>query len=274
MQIFEVIELKEFPFMETREILQGQIVSDVITETSTKRVFLLVDHNTKRIWTYNVRHSSLKIQIYGGILANMLRQQLKLFYRIYTLNMYSSEANEFKEVFQKQIGGGKAKPINKSDFSKPNPDKYITDVSLSNPNTIKPIEYINQFPQPEDYIRRFMIIGGTIYSDEEITESFLKEEKTIFQQLKLGQLNNGFTFFQDYNYSTRLIIKERKIQGLELFIHKDDKSPPLELEIPIIYEEKFNKPGSIDNLVKAFKIPDQLPDQKKNHQKDDSINKS
>ncbi len=274
MQIFEVITLKEFPFMETREVLQGQIISDIINDVSIKRVFLLVDHDTKRIWAYNGRQSSLKVQIYGSILAEMLRQQLKLFYRVSALNMYSSEDNVFKEIFENQISGGRAKPINKSDFSKPSPDKYGVNVSISNPKAKEAIEYINQIPQPEDFIRRFMIIGGTIYTDEEITESFIREEKTIIQPAKLGQLNSGFTFFQDHNYSTRLIIKERKIQGIELFIYKTDKSSPLELKIPIIYEEKFNKPGSIDTLVKAFKIPDQLPEQNQNHQKDDTINKS
>ncbi len=274
MQIFEVITLKEFPFMETRDVLQGQIISDIINDTSIKRVFLLVDHDTKRIWTYNGRQSSLKVQIYGSILAEMLRRQLKLFYRVSALNMYSSEDNEFKKFFENQISGGRAKPINKSDFSKPRPDRYGVDVSISNPKAKEAIEFINQIPQPEDFVRRFMIIGGTIYTDEEITESIIKEEKTIIQPVKLGQLNKGFTFFQDHNYSTRLIIKERKIQGIELFIYKNDKSSPLELKIPIIYEEKFNKPGSINTLVKAFKIPDQLPEQNQNHQKDDSINKS
>ena len=83
MQIFEVIELKEYPYMETREVVQGKIVGDILNETSVERVFLLVDHDTKRIWTYNGPHSSFKVQIYGGILAGKLRQQLKLFYMIF-----------------------------------------------------------------------------------------------------------------------------------------------------------------------------------------------
>jgi len=103
-----------------------------------------------------------------------------------------------------------------------------------------------------------MIISGTIYTDEEITESFLKEEKSSLKPIKLGRLNNGFTFFQDHNYSTRLIIKERKIQGIELFIHKDDKSPAFKIDIPVIHEDKFNKPGSMKSLIQAFQIPKQI----------------
>lgn len=272
MQIFEVIELEELPYMETREVLQGQVVGDILNETSVERVFLLVDHDTKKIWIYNGPHSPLKVQVFGSILAGKLRQQLKLFYRVFALNMYTNEDREFKEILEKSIGAGRAKPINKSDFSESSKNRYALKPLISNPKAKEAIEYINQFPHPKDLIRRFMIIGGTIYTDEEITESFVKEEKTIIKPSKLGQLNTGFTFFQDHYYSTRLIIKERKIQGIELFIPKDDKSPPLELEIPIIHEDKFNKPGSIETLVKAFQIPDQISEQKENQQKNDPVN--
>ncbi len=263
MQIFEVVELTEFPYMETREVGEGQIVGDILNENSIERVFLLVDHDTKRIWTYNGLQSSLKVQIYAGILAGMLRQQLRLFYRVYPLNIYSNEDPEFQELLDKPIGGGRAKPIEKKDFPEPTPDKYVADIAISNPKINKALDYVTQFPQPDNLIRRFMIIGGTIFSDEEITESFVKEEKTSIKPVKLGRLNNGFTFFQDHNYSTRLIIKERKIQGIELYVHKGDESPSLKLEIPVIYEEKLNKPGSINSLIKAFQIPKKLQEEEK-----------
>lgn len=274
MQIFEVIPLIEFPFMETREVHQGSTVSDILNETSKERVYLLVDHDIKKIWTFNGSHSSFKVQIYGGILAGMLRQQLRLFYRVYPLNMYSIDDQEFQEILEKPLGAGRAKPIEKSDFSKPTQDKYIKDVSIKSPKANKAIEYIDNFPKPDDLIRRFMIIGGTIYTDEEITEAFVKEEKTVINVVKLGRLNNGFTFFKDHNYSTRLVIKDRKIQGIELYIQKDDKSPPLESQIPVIYEEKFSKPGSFNALIKAFQIPDQLLEDNEMSTQDDSTNQS
>ncbi|MFW9998773.1 MAG: hypothetical protein ACFE9Q_04680 [Candidatus Hodarchaeota archaeon] len=272
MQIFEVIELNEFPYMEMKEVVQGQTVGDILNETSIERVYLLVDHDTKRIWTYNGSHSPFKVQLYGGILAGMLRQQLRLFYRVYPLNMYSKEDQEFQELIEKPIGGGRAVPIENKDFPQPTPDKYVVDVSISTPKASKAIEYINQFPQPYNLIRRFMIIGGTIFTEEETTESFLKEEKTTINPVKLGRLNNGFTFFQDHNYSTRLIIKERNVQGIELYINKDDKSPPFKIEIPIILEDKFTKPGSIKSLIKAFQIPKKLPEESQASTQDDSAN--
>jgi len=170
MQIFEVVELSEFPYMETKEVAQGQAVSDILNETSFERVYLLVDHDTKRIWMYNGAKSSFKVQIYGGILAGKLRQQLKLFYRIYSLNMYSKDDQEFQDLLEKPIGGGRAKPIEKKDFPESTPDKYVADISVSNPKINVAVEYINQIPQPDSLIRRFMIIGGIIFTDEEITE--------------------------------------------------------------------------------------------------------
>jgi hypothetical protein len=283
MQIFEVIERVEFPYMETKEVIEGTLVSDILSDTSDGKVFLLVDHDTKRIWTYNGPQSSLRTQIYGGILAGMLRQQLKLFYRVFPLNMHSQEDTEFQELMNKQLGPGRANPIKEKDFSKKSLDKYVIDSSIQNPHLKKAIDYINQFPQPKDLIRRFMIIGGQIFADEEITEAFLKEEIKSIKSVKLGQLNNGFTHFKDQNYSTRLIIKDRKIQGIELYTKIDEKTSPLELQVPLIHEEKLNKPGSLEDLIKAFKIPDQLPEENKevestkkeeNSTKDDSINQS
>ncbi|MFX1574544.1 MAG: hypothetical protein ACFFB0_17525 [Promethearchaeota archaeon] len=274
MQIFEVVPLTKFPYMETREVLQGNTVRDILNETSKEKVYLLVDHDTKKIWTFNGSHSSFKVQIYGGILAGMLRQQLRLFYRVYPLNMYSSDNQEFQNIMEKPLGAGRAKPIEKNDFAKPTEDKYIKDVSIASPKANKAIEYINSFPKPDDLIRRFIVIGGTIYNEEEIIEAFVKEEKNVTNTVKLGRLNNGFTFFKDHNYSTRLIIKDRKIQGIELYIHKDDKSPPLESQIPVLYEEKYSKPGSFNALIKAFKIPDKLPEDTETTAQDDSTNQS
>ncbi|UCC21002.1 MAG: hypothetical protein JSV62_06890 [Promethearchaeota archaeon] len=262
MQIFEVVELLDFPYMETREVVQGQIVGDILNDASIDKVYLLVDHDTKRIWAYNGLKSSFKIQIYGGILAGKLRQQMRLFYRVYPLNLYSKEDPEFQKLLERQIGGGRAKPIEKKDFPEPTPDKYAENISVSNPNINKAFEYINQFPHPDELIKRFTIIGGTIFTDEEVTESFLKEEKTVLKPVKLGRLNNGFTFFQDHNYSTRVIIKERNIQGIELYINKDDKSPTFKIEIPVIQEDKFRKPGSMKDLIKAFQIPKKIIEEK------------
>ena len=276
MQLFEVVEITEFPYMETKEIVEGVVVSDIIGDLNNGKVFLLVDHDTKRIWTYNSPMSSIKIQIYGGILAGKFRQQLKLFYRVYPLNLYSQNDKEFQELMNKQLGPGRAKPIEEKEFSKPLPDRFIMDSTIKNPQMKKAIDYINQIPQPENLTRRFMIIGGNIFADEEITEAFVKGEINVIRPVKLGRLNNGFTLFRDHNYSTRLIIKDRKIQGIELYVREEDKSPPLELKIPVIYEEKINKPGSIEKLIKAFQIPNQLPEDNKEETapKDDTTNQS
>ncbi|MFX1281803.1 MAG: hypothetical protein ACFFA3_20810 [Promethearchaeota archaeon] len=274
MQIFEVDELPEFPYMEMKEIVDGGLVSEIINEESNGKVFLLVDHDTKSIWTYNTPKSIPKIQVYGAILAQMVRQQLKLFYRTHLLNMFSPGDPEFQELMNKQIGPGRVKIIEEKDFSTPLPSRYVIDTSINSPQIKKAIEYIGQFPQPKNLVRRFLIIGGQIFADEEITEAFVKGEINVVRPVKLGRLNNGFTLFRDQNYSTRLIIKDRKIQGIELFVKEEEKSEPLELKVPVIYEKKFSKPGSVEELIKAFKIPSQLPEEKEEESssKDDTPN--
>jgi hypothetical protein len=209
-----------------------------------------------------------------GILAGKLRQQLRLFYRVYPLSLYSSDDKEFQEIMDKIMGAGRARPIERDDFARPTPDRFNINTSIQITNINRSLEYISQIPQPENMVRRFLIIGSQIFTDEEIMESFLIEEKTIIKPVKLGRLNNGFTLFKDHNYSTRLIIKDRKIQGIELYVNKDDRSPSLELQIPLIYEEKFSKPGSINDLLNAFKNPNQLTEENDNPSQDDSINQS
>ncbi len=124
--------------------------------------------------------------------------------------------------------------------------------SFSNAKERKLFTYINQFPQPSGFSRRLIISEGHVHTEEKIVLEFIKNEKYSTKFIKLGKLNNGFTFFYDHNYSTRLITKKGKVVGIELYINEDDKIEPLELKIPIIYEEKFSKPGSPETLLKAF----------------------
>lgn len=74
----------------------------------------------------------------------------------------------------------------------------------------------------------------------------------------MGRLNNGFTFFDDRNYSTRLIVKKEQLQAIELYVNDDDKPRLLELTMPVIQEEKFSTPGKIESLIEAFRIPAEI----------------
>ena len=262
MQIFEVLELREFPYFQTVEVEEGEVVRDVLTDLNNRKVHLLVDHDTKRIWTYNGPYSPLKLQIYGGILAGMLRTQLRLFYRVYPLNQFGKEDREFQEILDKPLGTGRARSIEKGDFSADQFEKTPERLMIYNPKFKKAIDIIESYPLPEDFNRAFMLIGGIVYSEEEVTESMLKETKTSKTIIKMGRLNNGFTLFDDRNYSTRLVIKDRAIQGIELFVNKSEVIPPLRIKTPMIPEEKFNKPGSIKDLVQAFQIPESIADLK------------
>jgi len=272
-QIFEILEVREYPYFLTVEVEEGEIVADVINNMNSRKVYLLVDHDTKRIWTYNGQNSSFKLQFYGGILAGMLRKQLKLFYRVYPLNMYSTEDPEFQKIMVKTIGPGRAKTIDKKDFSKSKTQGTLANVAIHNPRLNKALENINFFSTPEDFNRIFLIVAGTIYSDEETPKSFFSEEESSVNLVKMGRLNNGFTFFNDRNYSTRVVVKKRSIQGIELFVHNYDKIPVVRIKTPIIHEEKISKKGSIDKLLAAFDIPESLPDDDADDDDDDENDK-
>ena len=260
MQIFEALEIREFPYFLTVDATEGDTVKDVINNFNSHKVYLLVDHDTKKIWTYNGPNSSFKLQIYGGILATMLRKQLRLFYRIFSLNEFSMNDSTFQEILEKPLGEGRARTIDKEDFSEPSPIATTGEIIIHNPKLNKAMENINAIPLPENFRRIFLIVGGSLYSEEIIVESFLQEERTNIDLIKMGRLNNGFTFFNDRNYSFRIVVKDRAIQGIELFIHNYDKMPLVELKTPVIQEDKISKEGNIGSLIKAFNIPDQLSD--------------
>ena len=272
-QIFEVLEVREFPYFVTIDIDDVSVVGEVINVMNSRKVYLLVDHNKKRIWTYNGQNSSFKLQIYGGILAGMLRKQLKLFYRVYALNMYSTEDPKFQEVMVQSIAPGRAQSINKDNFSKTTNDGTVGEIIIHNPRLKEAKENINSFAQPEDVKRIFLIIAGNIYSEEDIPEAILKEEQYSTNQVKMGRLNNGFTFFKDRNYSTRIIVRNRTIQGIELYVNSFENLPSLRIKSPIIHEEKISNKGDMDSLMAAFQIPDSLPDDDGDDEESDEENK-
>ena len=257
MQIFEVISLNEFPYMSNKEIFSVNSAKELINENNSDKVFLLVEHDRKLVLTYNGTKSPFKLQIYGGILAEMLKKQLKLFYRISSLNSYANNSKFYEEIMNKAIGGGIAKQVKREDFFKPSLKKKNKKniIITSNVRVNKVFENIYEIPHPETFKRKFIIIGGNIYAEVEETDAFIKEDKIIMKPVKMGRLNSGFTFFDDRNYSTRLIVKERKIQGIELFIREQDEITPLELMIPVIYEERFSKTGNIESIYEAFQFP-------------------
>jgi hypothetical protein len=56
-----------------------------------------------------------------------------------------------------------------------------------------------------------------------------------------------------------MIVRDKSLQGVELFVREHDKVQKLNLKVPTIPEEKFNKPGHVKDLFEAFQIPESLP---------------
>ena len=83
---------------------------------------------------------------------------------------------------------------------------------------------------------------------------FIKEEKAVKQLIHLGPLNDGFTFFDDKSYTTRLVINKGNIHIIELYIPKNKKTDSLELKVPLLQEARFSRSNSLDSLIKSFQI--------------------
>ncbi|MFO8019197.1 MAG: hypothetical protein R6U96_11215 [Promethearchaeia archaeon] len=263
MQIFKTIILKKYPYMKTEEVTEGETVKEILKAPDHQdHVYLLVDHDKKRILTYNGPKSSLKLQIYGGILAHKLRIQLRGFYRIFLLNRHLMDSDFFTEALKSPLGGGRAEEITESDFTEQHEleQKRKTLSVHQDLQVNEALNYIKELPKPEGLRRECILIGNNIFVDEKKTKALItdkKEEKTI---KKMGKLNTGFTFFGDRKYSTRLIIRNKKVQGIELFVPKDNKSEKiLSLKVPVIYDEKVSQSRDINQLVKAFNIPEEYP---------------
>ncbi len=274
MQIFEAVELPEPPYMVAQEVYGGSyletVVKSVLESGKEEKVYLLVDHDTKRIWTYIGCRAPFKLQIYGGILASMMRRQLKLFYRTFPLNAYKKGSSEFQELMNKKIGPGRARGITTEDFKEINPED-VPETELCVHPDLKAnvaLDYINSLPPVENFHRMFMIVAGHFYTDEEITDSFLQQNKEVLKTTKMGRLNNGFTFFSDNTYSTRLIVKDKKVQGIEMYLDKSTKAPAVEVSVPILFEEKFNRSGDPKDIEKAFQIPEVPTEEPKNQSQD------
>lgn len=176
MQIFEVVALEEYPFMTTEEVYKADVVRKNLEDD---KAYLLVDNDRKTIITFNGLKSPIKLQIYGAILADILKKQLKEAYKIESLNLLEKSSTTYNEIMNKLIGGGEVKPITKSNIPKPKAQKeFSIDLSLQSSIKVnKAIEYIHEIPLPEKYLRKFVILGGNIYAEDEKTELLVKEKK-------------------------------------------------------------------------------------------------
>ena len=264
MQIFEVIELKEPPYMETKELFadisKEETVKDLI---DNQKVLILIDHNEKRIWTYYGPKTSLKLQMFGGILARKFRAQLRLFYRISNMNEYSYDDRSIQKIFEQQVGPGRARVITREDYNSytipGEKATKFTDLCVhTGINKKDAIELLKSIPQPEDFHPKIILIGGDFYSYESELNSYITKIDEIKTIKKLGQIPNGFYFDNTYQYSIRLIIKDGKVQAVEYYIPEDLKVKGEQIKIPIFMEEKFHQPGEMNSIFNSMKIPEKL----------------
>lgn len=259
MQVFEVFETESSPYMEAKEIF-AETVKDLIDDS---KVLILIDHDDKKIWTYFGTSCSLKLQIYGGILAKKFRSQLRLFYRVININERSLDDKTVKEILERKVGAGRAQAVtseNYDNFSVPgeNVEKIINLCVHKGIKKKDAIEQIQSLPKPENHKSKFLIIAGDFFSYESEVKSFVVESDERESIKKIGKMPNGFFFDNSHNYSIRLVIKGNLIQGIEYFVPSEEEVLTEKLEVPIFFEERFKTPGDINTVLKSFNIPEDL----------------
>ncbi len=264
MQVFEVIELENSPYMETKELFLEAFTEITAKDLiDKKKVLIFIDHNEKRIWTYYGSKTSIKLQMFGGILAKKFRAQLKLFYRISNMNEYALNNKKIQKIVEQKVGPGRAQPITRENFNKftipGEKTGTVKDVCVhTGLNRKDALELLKSIPLPENFYPKIILIGGDFYSYESELNSYIVKKNEKITIKKLGQIPNGIFFDKTYTYSSRLIIKNGKVQALEYYIPKDLKIEAEQLKIPIFLEEKFLTPRNISSLFKSMKIPEKL----------------
>jgi hypothetical protein len=261
MQVFEVFELAEPPYMEAKEVF-AETANELINED---KVLILIDHNEKKIWTFYGSKCSLKLQLFGGILARRFRGQLKLFYRVFNLNEYSLEIKNVQKILEQKVAHSKAvdiTPENYEKFSIPGEKvEKVTNLCVHRGLKKKEaIETLKSIPKPTNFISKFIIIGGDFYNYDSEMDKFISEKSEQIKINKIGEIPSGFFFDNAHEYSTRLIIKNGKVQSIEYYVSEESEIMKKSLDVPVFFEERFQTPGDINALLNAFNVPESLPE--------------
>jgi len=118
LQIFEVIELDEPPYMITKQIHRDPFPRVIAKELiDDEKVLILIDHDEKKIWIYHGSKSTKQIQMFGENLAKKFRKQNLFLYRICNMNEYKNNNNIIQKLLNQWVGPGTAKPITRENFN-------------------------------------------------------------------------------------------------------------------------------------------------------------
>jgi len=220
-------------------------------------VYLIVDDNKKIVWIYKGERAPLLLQIYGAMLQNDMRIQLKV-YHSNDLNKFHSKSDIYTEVMDATVKPGLAPELSLKE--KLGEKKGLPSISESRMLetcvhqgvvTKEIIPQVVEFENPPGYQRHMSLISGILYNEERNVERFITETKEKTNLNKIGTLPNGFYFLE--NMSSRLFIKDGKVACLDYMINEKEDLGESRVKVPVLHREKFHREGNINILMQKFK---------------------
>jgi hypothetical protein len=267
MQLFQVLRS-----IETKNISVGTL-NELISADST---YLLFRHEVRTLILIRGSKASLVTHLIGLKLANEYRKSLLRDYLLYewdekeTLEKIGNVPVQAEGIVHELINihlkieldeSGIPLPLNEYyGFQIQIPDlewkSYLSlkKLHVFEEQKINPIlDQIKTLPPIPDYHLEMVLIDNTIYIPFEETECFFLQTKYQQKYLKLGQLPEG-RFFKE-GYSSRLIIKNHRVQALIFYRPSNQQSEVSLIHAPVLEMENVTKVGDFNRLLTAFKIP-------------------
>ncbi len=273
MQLFRVL-----PSIETEEIREGTL-GDIL-ENTPEGVFIVIDTEHNKIWIYSGPKAPLPEQLIARSLANEYRAVLRLFFKLD--DPFGVNHNIFEKIKEKKLSGGKCEAIKRTpeEIEQQEPEseenrtgllKSMADaVELSRAREIcvhkgviekvalkklrRTLESIETPPYLE---RELILIEGKIFTPRTEPGSIIpKSTESTTKLVQTGTLQDGFFFLE--GRSCRLIAEKGRVVGVEVFIPKEAYET-VNLDVPVLYEDRLMYSRDIDLLKRSFKMPDHLP---------------
>ncbi|MHA1821584.1 MAG: hypothetical protein ACTSU2_11485 [Promethearchaeota archaeon] len=245
------------------------VIKDGLEDDS---VYLIVDDSSKTIWLYRGLNAPIVEQFIGFKVQKQMRMQLKGFYAVRDLNLLPDDNETKLNVLNARIGNSKAEEIIVKDdedkkeiedeglTEKQKQIKKMIDESRARETCVhkgliakNSIPELLALPKVPGYYRHMSIINASAYTETEIVEKFITEQKSRKTLMKLGELPNGLFFLEDV--SSRILIKRGKVLGLDIMM-EDNKFLGLNrIMAPIFFKERIRKPGNMETLLNSFEEP-------------------
>lgn len=269
MQLFEVLKS-----VETKELHGDSLISLI----DPRKGYLLTDDSNHTIYTYVGKNANWIYSLLTEHLAKEIRSHMAVVYQIETVteeiwntlknlnldsqgavppiinpDLYSIEELttliQEKKAIQLRIDTAWRSHLQEEDiivFRKSKPSETL--------------ELLQHHENPYLYEREMILINTSLYTKQKSLLSFLPNRSMEEQITKIGNIPDGAFFFQDY--TPRLFIRKGRVNAVELFrkkTEKSEKSVPNQqlgtIDFPVLPFPRIQKENDSNLLIKAFHRP-------------------